>query len=114
MSYGEEIALKAMKKELKRLTRLAGIAGKEVEESITVGTEILAIHKELAAILDNDDKSVDHTSSLRALQKRMDAANKISKKDLMKLMKREDSAKTKVNLLHGEIDSMEYRRAARS
>ena len=106
---GEELALNAMKKEFKVLSRAADRAKKEADEYMEVGTEIIAIHRELAEIVKQKLSSETVVKKLALLKKRSERAEKIRKKDLIKLLdKQNDTEFNRDNLGH-EIQMMEFK-----
>lgn len=113
MISGEEIALSAMKKEHKRLSRLADKAKTDVDENMNVGSELLAIHKEFSEIVSSNEHGEHIVKKLESLQVRRDKAQKILNKDLLKLLDKQHEAETKRDRLGSEIQMMEFRHSLR-
>ncbi len=59
MNTGEELAISAMKKDFKRLSKIAEKAEKECDEYMSIGTEMVDIHNEFVEIV----KSGEHSAS---------------------------------------------------
>ncbi|SDZ95299.1 hypothetical protein [Marinobacterium iners] len=113
MISGKEIALSAMKKEHKRLSRLADKAKADVDENMNVGSELLAIHKEFSEILNSKEYGEHIVKKLESLRVRRDKAQKILNKDLSKLLDKQYEAETKRDSLGSEIQMMEFRHSLR-
>ena len=109
MATGEELALAAMKKEFKRLSRKADRAKAESEEYMGTGSEIIAIHEEFVAIVKSDERGMSVLKKLDALKKRREKTDKIRKKDLMKLLDKEYETAITRDKLGGEIQRLEFR-----
>lgn len=106
---GEELAFNAMKKEFKILSRAADRAKKEADECIEVGSEMIAIHNEFVDIVKQKLDSKTAIKKLDDLKKRSERAEKIRKKDLIKLLDRQNVAELNRDSLYREIKTMEYR-----
>lgn len=111
MKSGEELALGAMKKELVRLSRAAERAKVAVDEAIAVGSEYVDIHQEFAALLQSGLTGADALERLAALQARRDRADKIMKKDLLKLIDKQHETEMARDELGREIHQLEWRRS---
>ena len=109
MHKGEELTLKALKKELSRLERLADKAKAECDECINIGTELIDIHKEFAAIVKSKECNKATIKKLDDLKIRSKKAEKIRKKDLLKLMDKENDTRINVSYLQAEINRLEFR-----
>jgi len=99
-----------MKKEYIRLSTAANRAKMEVDELISIGTELIAIHKKCAEIINS--KTMDYSEKAKKLDElivRRDRANKIRKKDLIKLMDKQFEAEYAREILQNEIFMAEYR-----
>jgi len=108
MKSGKEIALNAMKKELKVLSIKADKAKAEFDEYMRVGSELLAINDEFKKVLKSNDSDLQIASKLKVLQRRKDLALRVSKKDLLTLIGRESDARIELDLLNSEIENMEW------
>lgn len=98
-----------MKKELVRLSRAAERAKAAVDEAIAVGSEYLAIHQEFADVIQSGVTGSAALEKLAALQVRRTRADKIMKKDLLKLMDKQHEAEMDRDELAREIHQMEWR-----
>lgn len=92
MSKTDELTLRALKSEFKRVSALESKAKAEYDEYMNIHHELIAINKEFAQIvkenrgknsLSESQKTLD---KLEALKKRQDRAKKVTDKDLMKLI----------------------------
>jgi len=114
MTRGEELALKAMKKEYERLRRVAAKAKEEADEATHIGTELLSIHNELVEIVNSGETGEIILARLAALEKRRDRAEKIRSKNLRKLFDKEMKAEMDRDALGQEISMYEFRHKLRS
>lgn len=114
MSNGEELALAAMKRDLKRLSKAAEKAKAEADEYMNVGSEMLAIHKEFAEIVKYRDHSPATLKKLKDLQLKSERTDKIRKKDLSKLLDKQFEAEEKRAALAGEVQALEFRLSMRN
>jgi hypothetical protein len=112
-SDGEELALSAMKKEFKRLSRLAEKATAEYDEYINIGSELVAIQEEFARIVNAKEHGHHIIQKLESLQARRKKAMKILDKDLLKLIDKQHLAEIKRDSLGSEIQRLEFRRSLR-
>lgn len=109
MKSGKELILIAMKKEFKRLSRIADKAKAEADEYMSSGSEFIAIHNELCEIINSKETGKSVLKKLNDLQARRDRAEKIRKKDFIKLIDKQSDAEIDRDNLHSEICSMEWR-----
>lgn len=109
MISGEKIALRAMKKELKRLSGVAEKAKAKVDENMGIGTEVLAIHNEFVEIVDSKEHGQHVLNKLEALQKRRDRVKRILKQDLGQLINKQVDAELERDSLAQEIQMIEFR-----
>ncbi len=109
MKTGEEIVLAAIKKEFRLLSKKADKAKKECDEYFSVGTEMLAIHKEFAEIIKSKKHGDEVLKKLDLLKKRSDKTEQIRKKDYLKLSDREFNSKMEADKLMTEIQRIEFR-----
>ena len=113
MRTGEELALNAMKKEYTLLSRKADKAKKEADEYMSVGTELIAIHNEFVKIVKAKDHGEEVLKKLDVLKKRSEKAEKIRKKDLVKLIDKESETRFTADSLSHEIQNLEFRLSLR-
>ena len=113
MRTGEELTLIAMKKEFKSLSRKAGRAKKSTDEYMEIGSELLAIHNEFAEIVKSGEHGKGVIKKLDALKVRSGHAEKIRKKDLIKLLDKQSEAEIARDALGSEIQMMEFRLSLR-
>ena len=110
MKMGEDLALEAMKRDFKRLSRLADKAKKEAEEAMCIGSEMVAIHNEFVEIVKAKVTNETSMKKLEALQVRSKRAEKIQKKSLIKLFDKESETAIERDSLGAEIQRLEYSR----
>jgi len=108
MTRGEEIALSAMKKEHSRLSKIADKAKKECDEACSIGSEMIAIHEEFVKIVKSGETGKEVVDKLSSLQKRKERAEKIMKKDIVKLSDKQCQAEIEREALYAEICSKEW------
>lgn len=113
MINGEELALAAMRKDLKRLTRAAKKAKTEADEYMAVGSEMLAIHNEFAEIVKSGDRTDATLKKLDELKARSEKTDRIQKKDLSKLLDKKFEAEQKRDALASEVQALEFRLSMR-
>lgn len=113
MFRGDQLAINAMKKEFALLSRKAERAKKEADECIAVGTELLAIHQDFAAIVKLGETSEATIKKLGALKKRSERAEKIRNKDLTKVFDKQHQAELDRDALGNEIHMIEFRYSLR-
>lgn len=114
MKTGEILMLNTMKKELANMSRIADRAKAAVDESVEITSEIFAIHKEFVAIVNSSETSATQLKKLEALEKRLARADKIMKKDFIKLTDKQYQAESDKDALAEEIHRLEFRMALRS
>lgn len=112
-SYGDELALGAMKKEHARLSRIADKAQAEYDEYMNVADEMLSIHKEFAEIVKSGDHSKETLKRLDSLKARSAKTDRIRSKDFMKLSEKQFSTERDRDCLGSEIQMMEFRMSLR-
>lgn len=113
MTNGERIALTAMKKEHKLLSRRAENAKKKTEECMNAATTIIKIRQEANEILQGDHSHVEIAKLIEPLAKLEKAALKAGKKNLVKLMDKEHQLRFACDELQQEISNIEYRHKLR-
>ena len=105
----EEIVVNALKKELVRLSGAADRAKAALDEYMSTGTEMIAIHEELTVIVKSKKTGKAVIDKLAALQDRESKVNKILKKSLPRLSDKQITLEIERDSLMGEISMMEYR-----
>jgi len=110
---GEELALVAMKKEFSRLEKIAERAKAEADEYMSIGTEMLSINQEFVEIVKSKEVNESSLKKLNALKKRSDKAEKIQKKDFIKLIDKQSDAEINRDRLAYEIQRIEFRQSLR-
>lgn len=70
----------ALKRDFKRLSKIADKARNECDEAIGVGSEIIAIHEELALIVKSKDHGPATIKKLEVLKQRSERAEKSGRK----------------------------------
>jgi hypothetical protein len=113
MKMGEDLALEAMKRDFKRLSRLADKAKKEAEEAMCIGSEMVAIHNEFVEIVKAKITNEASMKKLEALQVRSKKAQKIQEKSLIKLFDKEHETAFNRDELGREIQKLEYYKQVR-
>ena len=101
---GQLVSIRAMEKELNVVSARASRYKKEIDENVDVGSEFVAIHKDLAEIINN--KSLDSKVVLKKLdilKKREERANKILDRDICSLTEKQVKAESEASSLRGEI-----------
>lgn len=114
MRSGSELALMAMKKEHARLSRAAAKAKAEADENCSIGSEFVAIHKELAEIVSSGEHGEKTLKRLDELKRRRIRADKIINKDILKLLDRQSALEWERDALGNEIHMMEWRASLRN
>ena len=104
-----KISTRGDEKEFTRLTKLATKAKKESDECMEVGSELIAIQSEFADIVKSGENGVHVLKKLDDLKKRSDKADKIRKKDLLKVFDRHYEAEGNAHALGSQIQMMEFR-----
>ena len=113
MKSGEELALAAMKKEFKRLSKVAEKAKHEADEYMHMGSEFIAIHQEFSDIVKSGEHGEKVIKKLDALKKRRDKVDRIRKKDLIKLVDKETHTQIERDSLGSEIQMLEFKLSMR-
>lgn len=114
MTRGEEIALVAMKKEHKLLSRRAENAKNKTEECMSAATTIIKIRQEASKILQGEHSHAEIAKLIEPLAKREKAALKAGKQNFVKLMDKEHKLRFSCDDLQREISNVEYRHRLRS
>ena len=110
MRTGQELVLEGAKKYLVELTKAAEKAKNEADEYMSIGMEMLNIHKEMAEL---DFSSKDASKKLDELKKRSDRVERIKKKNLVALCDKQSTAEIQRDILCQEIQNMEFSIKAR-
>ena len=105
----EKVILKVIKKEYERLLKVSTKAKAEVDEHISIGSEMIAIHEEFKSIVESKLDADNSLERLSKLQKRRDRLNKVAKKDLIRLMDAQNSVENDVRILASEIAKIELK-----
>ncbi len=108
MNSKEKVVLAALKRDLKRLSKAAEKAKAECDEYLNVGSEMAAIHEEFALIVKAKETGPEVLKKLEALKRRRDKAERIMKKDLVKLLDKQHEAEFAEESLGEEIQAMEF------
>jgi len=111
---GEELALIAMKKELKVLSKKADKAKSECDEYMNTGSEAVAIHNEFVEIVNAKEHGQKVLDQLDSLKKRRNKVDAIMKKDFIKLMDKDHEAGFTRDNLAQEISMLEFRQSLRT
>jgi hypothetical protein len=109
MNRGEELALRAMKKELVLLSRKAERAKAEADEFFSVGTEMLSIHKDFKIVVESKKHDDETIKKIDDLKKRSEKTERIRKKNHMKLSDKQFNTQYDRDCLASEIQRLEYR-----
>lgn len=114
MTHGEEIALSAMKKELKSLSRRVASAKSKSDSCINAGSVIIKCRVEANEILKNEQSFDEQMKLIAVLADKEKAAIKMSKLNLVKLFDKETDLKISRDELQREINNIEYRHKIRN
>jgi len=109
MTNGEEIALSAMKKELKSLLRRATLATKRTDDCANAASTIMKIRKEASDILQSEKSHDEQMKLISVLADKEKAAFKVGKLNMMKLIDKEHELKFACEDLQREIATVEFR-----
>lgn len=109
MRTREEISIEALRREHKRLSVIADKAKREADEYLGVGSEMISIHEEFAAIVKAKDHSPATLKKLEALQARQAKADKIRSKDFLKLCDKQIESEMERDSIFSEIQMLEFR-----
>ena len=111
---GEQLALEAMKRDLKRLSRNAEKAKAACDEYMDVGTEAIAIHQELAELVKSNEHGQAVIDKLDELTVRREKVDKIRRKDFLALCNKQNMAEMSRDNLIAEIGRLSFRIELRS
>ena len=111
---GEQLALEAMKRDLKRLSRNAEKAKAACDEYVDIGTEAIAIHQELAEIVQSNEHGQVVIDKLDELKVRREKVDKIRNKDFLSLCNKQSIAEMSRDNLIAEIGRLSFRIELRS
>lgn len=106
---GDELVLKALKQEYKRLCKIAEKAKKEAYECIHVGSEAIAIRKELNVIIESKKPGKETLEALNKLKARQERVNELMKKDLVKVFDKESESEFQRDECKEQIAIIEFR-----
>jgi len=110
---GEELALQAMKKEFNLLSKKADRKKAEADEYLSIGSEMLAIHKEFAEVVNSKKTDKATLKKLDELSVRSKRTKRIQKKNFMDLSDNQFKAESDRDDLGCEIQRLEFRRSIR-
>lgn len=113
MKSRDELVLRALRREHSRLSRIAEKAKAEADENSSIGSEFVAIQKELVEIVSSGDHGKATLKRLDILQARRDKANRVLKKDLVKLIDKQYDAECERDAIGEEISMIEFRASLR-
>jgi hypothetical protein len=113
MTRGEEIALNAMKKEHKSLSRRADLAKNKTTECINAASTILKIRMEASEILKSDKSHDEQMKLINVLANKEKSAFKAGKLNMVKLMDKEHELMFACDDLQREISMIEFRHSMR-
>jgi len=113
MKTGDELVLRALRNEFTRLSRFAEKEKAKSDEYQEIGTEFVAIHKGLVEIVNSKEHGKATIKRLDALQERRDKANRVMKKDFIKLLDKQHDAESDRDKLGQEIATIEFRQSLR-
>lgn len=108
MTNGEKIALAAMKKELKSLSKRAALAKSKTDACVNAASTIINIRKEANDILQSEKPHDEQMKLISVLADKEKAAFKVGKLDMVKLMDKEHELKFAHDSLQSEISNIEY------
>jgi hypothetical protein len=111
---GEQLALEAMKRDLKRLSKIAEKAKAACDEYVDIGTEAIAIHQELAKLVQSNEHGQVVIDKLDALKVRREKVEKIRRKDFLALCNKQGIAEISRDNLIAEIGRLSFRIELRS
>lgn len=114
MRSGQDLALEALRVAHKKLQATAEKAKREADEYLECGTEMIAIHRELADIVSSKETGNHVVKQLEVLKKRRDKVDRIRKKDFIKLIDKQHNAEIERDNLGSEISMLEFRIGRRS
>jgi hypothetical protein len=102
------LAIDAMRRDLKRLQKVADKAKYECDEYITIGSEAIAIHNEFAQIVNSREFGEHVLKKLESLKKRREHVNKVLKKSAIQLMDKQFAAEMERDSLARKITELEF------
>ena len=106
---GRELMLDALKRDHKRLTKLADKAKADCDVFMGIASELCTIRQEAIKVLNSGNIGDKGLKKLEDLSKREARGNKILKKDVIKLMDKQSEAEIKRDRLAEEIAYIEFR-----
>ena len=109
ITNGEKIALAAMKKEYKSLTRKLVTAKKKTQDCIGAASKIMEARLAASEILKGNHSHSELSKLIEPLAKQEKEAIKAGKQNLIKLMDREHELEFAVSDLATEISRIEFR-----
>lgn len=113
MTNGETIALAAMKKELKSLSRRATLAKEKTDACVNAASTIMNIRKEANDILQSEKPHDEQMKLISVLADKEKAALKVGKLNMVKLMDKEHELRFACDDLQREVSMFEFRHQLR-
>lgn len=104
---GVTTALRVLNRELISLSNYATKMKNDVDDYLTIGTELLDIHRQFIDIVESKQVNEASVKKLESLTKRRDKITKIQKKDFTALMDRQFDAEQERDELHRVIHHLE-------
>lgn len=111
---GEELALIAIEKELKRLSAVAAKAKADVDARDSAFTEKIELHRQLVELANSGLSATVRLSKLQTMQARSKKLDAILKQDYMKLSDRQFSAESNRDALQQYAVNLRFRIGLRS
>jgi hypothetical protein len=106
----ENLVLEALRREFRRLSKIADKAKQDADEVCNAGSEFIAINTtELAEALEQMKSGKDITSKLDELQARDKKARRLMKKPLTPLLDKQSKAEFERDQVGSEIQMLEWR-----
>ena len=106
---GDELTLSALKKEFSRISRMAEKAKKDADDYCNAGSELVACHVELKEIIDSKEHGQGILDRLEKLKTRRDRANRLLKKNALKVFDRQTDLEFQRNELANQISRIQFR-----
>ena len=113
MTKGEEIALSAMKKELKSLAKKRDAAKNKVESCMGAASVICQCRIDAGEIIRSKKPHAEQMKLISALAEKEKAAFKLAKLSLVKLMDKEHELMFDHDSLQHEVSTLEFRYSMR-
>jgi hypothetical protein len=104
----KELVKEALEEKLVRLKKTAKTANDRYERCVNAGTELLKIHQEAIAIMNEPIAAEARHKKLKALEGREAKAKKAGRMDLIELMDRDHEARMEVEELESAIANINF------